>query len=198
MKYLLSIIIIISIQFNLIAQQNYKLIKSEVKIEGTSNVHDWVSDVTKLESKANINVRENNDIDVKKLSITIPVTGIISTKGSIMDKKTWAALKYKESHNIIYDFVKMETLSKKGNKMSMLTWGNLTVAGKTRYISMEVTAEIQSEGKIKFKGNKKLKMTSFGIDPPTALMGMMTTGDDLNIVFTILIETNNSTIMSSM
>ena len=53
---------------------------------------------------------------------------------------------------------------------------------------MEVRAKDGSDGSITFNGSKKLKMTDYGIKPPTALLGTMTTGDEVEIVFQVTLK----------
>ena len=40
-----------------------------------------------------------------------------------------------------------------------------------------------ANGEIYFQGSKSIDMTQFGITPPTALMGTLTTGKDVTITF---------------
>ena len=37
-------------------------------------------------------------------------------------------------------------------------------------------------------GEKSIKMTSYGVEPPTALLGTIKTGDDLTIKFNIKLQ----------
>ena len=45
-----------------------------------------------------------------------------------------------------------------------------------------------SDNKITLVGENKFKMTDFNIDPPKALFGTITTGDDINIKFSNFIK----------
>jgi filamentous hemagglutinin family protein len=48
--------------------------------------------------------------------------------------------------------------------------------------------QVGSDGSVTFSGSKKLKMTDYGIKPPTALMGTMTVGDEVEIVFSVTLK----------
>jgi polyisoprenoid-binding protein YceI len=63
--------------------------------------------------------------------------------------------------------------------------GDLTIAGKTRNIELTGMAYIKENGKILFDGSRSLKMTEYGIDPPTAMMGAMQVGDNVTIKFKV-------------
>ena len=60
--------------------------------------------------------------------------------------------------------------------------GELTVAGTTNKVQMPVSMTRLGKDKLKFTGSTSVKMTSFGIQPPT-LIGILSTGDDVKISF---------------
>jgi polyisoprenoid-binding protein YceI len=164
------------------AQNSYEITSSQIFIAGTSNVHDWKSEATKAEASGAMTIEAATLKSIKSLTVTIPVGGIKSTKGSIMDKKTWSALQKDKHPNITYNLTKVNNLSKNGDSYDIKTTGNLTIAGETRSIEMTVKGKVIGND-IQFEGSKKMKMTDFKIDPPTALMGTMKTGDDITISF---------------
>ncbi len=170
------------------SQANFSLVKSIIKIEGTSNVHDWVSTSKNAKATGSVVVENNAIKGVNSLKVTIPVSGIKSTKGSIMDDKTWTALKNKKHPNIYYQLKKVNSITKNGNSYTLKTNGNLTIAGVTKNINMSVKGVVLTGNQVKFSGSKKLKMTDFGIDPPTALFGTMTTGNDITIKYNITVQ----------
>ena len=167
------------------AQDSYEIITSHLSIAGTSNVHDWKSDATKVEAKGDIQLEATTLKSIKNLKVEVAVGGIKSTKGSMMDKKTWTALKKDEYPTITYVLTKVNSLIKSGDSYDIKTTGNLTIAGETRSIELTVKGKVASDGSLVFEGSKKLKMTDFKIDPPTALMGTMKTGDEITISFNV-------------
>lgn len=177
---------------NLLAQEVWTLSSEEssMEIKGTSNIHDWTSEVTKLSGTAEILFGEDGSLQVKALWVSIPVKAIQSSKGSIMDKKTYKALQAEKYPTIKYSFKSSTQTSSTTNKFRLKTKGNLTMAGTTKYIDLAVSAQQSSSDKILFEGSKKLKMTAFGVDPPTALMGALTTGDEVTINFKVVFQKN--------
>ena len=77
----------------------------------------------------------------------------------------------------------MEVTSNDGSKLS--TNGNLTLAGVTRQIQMDVNVEETSEG-IRYTGSVPLKMSDFEIRPPTAMFGALRTGDEVTVGFDVV------------
>ena len=84
------------------------------------------------------------------------------------------------------ELVKIKEIKNNGNgKFSIKSLGDLTITGVKKQISLDFTIDVTS-GKISLKGEKKIKMTDFNIDPPKALFGTITTGDDLTIQFSTI------------
>ncbi|MCK6617802.1 MAG: YceI family protein [Cyclobacteriaceae bacterium] len=154
-------------------------------IEGTSTLHDWISDVTKLEFAGNfvtdgVKVREVKDVTVK-----IPVESIRSTKGKLMDNKTWEAFKYDKYPTITY---KLVTLSVHDGLLK--TTGTLTMAGAAQSTAMEIHYTVMPSGDIRFTGSHKIKMKDYKMEPPTAMMGTIKVGEEVTVKFDLTITPN--------
>ncbi|MBK7408397.1 MAG: YceI family protein [Saprospirales bacterium] len=166
-------------------QSSYKLSKSSMTVSGSSNLHDWTSTVNDLKGQGTFVLTDNALTGINSLEISVPVTSIKSSKGSIMDGKTHGALKYKEYSLISYQLVRVDGIEKTATGYRVKTTGNLTIAGAKRSITMSVDGKLMSDGSLNFKGSKALKMTDFNVSPPTAMMGALTTGDDVTVNFDI-------------
>ena len=80
-------------------------------------------------------------------------------------------------------------VSKTSNGFKAKVYGYLTIAGVTKVIGLDIAAKETADGSYEITGSEKLKMTTYGIDPPTAMMGAMTTGDEVTINFrTVLVQ----------
>lgn len=169
-------------------QSTYSLNKAEMTIEGTSSLHDWTSDVTKVEAKATMSFGDQGLQSIDELYVEIPVEGIQSEKGSMMDKKTYKALESDDHPNITFKLTKVNSATADGLKAT----GVLTIAGNARTIDMTVKSKKLTGGAIQFTGSKSFKMTDFGIDPPTALLGTLKTGDEVTIKFNVTFSSSKS------
>ncbi|HBO74580.1 MAG TPA: hypothetical protein DD653_07830 [Marinilabiliales bacterium] len=156
--------------------------KSMMSINGTSSLHDWESDVTTLQLSGTGNPKNGKLTSIKFLSLTVPVKSIKSGK-SLMDNKTYEALKADKYPDIKFELVSSEFSGSKikGN-------GKLTIAGKTNNISVDADYLFTSSSVLTVKGTQKIDMTDFEIAPPTALMGSITTGKEITILYTIIIN----------
>lgn len=169
---LLSMIAIIPISE--LAKYDLALSKSEskIKILGTSSLHDWEESVEDYSLNASL-----IDNEIQNLEIEIKVSSIESGK-SIMNEKTHEALLAKK-HPLIRFTATTLTLNENAFKGT----GNLSIAGEQRTISVNGLITESNAKHMTATGNIDLKMTDFGIDPPTAMFGTLTTGNEINISF---------------
>lgn len=159
----------------------------KMSIAGTSSLHKWESSVGVATVKSDIVINEGGLEAINNLYLEVDGKSIKSTKGSVMDKKTWEALKTDQYPKITYQLSKIESITPAGSDYDIKALGNLTIAGVKQAISMTVKGKILSNGGLSIKGSKALKMTDFKIDPPTALMGTLKTGNDITISFDLVL-----------
>ncbi|MBR9919305.1 MAG: YceI family protein [Bacteroidetes bacterium] len=191
MRNLLAFFITIftlSYGFNLSAQSGFSYTGHEMTISGTSSVHDWVSEVTEMKAKGSMTVENGAITAISGLEVTIPVESIESPKGSIMDGKTYDALKSDDYPNITFKLTAINFISAYNGGYSISARGKLTMAGETRSITIQAFATKNSDGSYTFKGSKDLKMTDYNIDPPTAMLGALKTADEITIDFKVTLK----------
>lgn len=176
-KWLTSLSAILLMSFTLSAQEysvNNNL--SNVYIDGTSSLHDWTETVEAIRGTLKADVTGNKLEKLRVLQLTIPVKSIKSGKSG-MDKNTYVALKEDKFPEIKYV---LKTFKIDGESVRLT--GDMTVAGVTKSITTVAQSKVQ-DGKIELTGEFPIKMTTFGVDPPTAVMGTIKTGDDLIIKY---------------
>lgn len=159
----------------------------KMSIAGTSSLHKWESNASVATVKSDIVINEAGLEAINSLYLEIDANSIKSSKGSIMDKKTWEALKTDQYPKITYQVTKIESIIPAGGEYDIKALGNLSIAGVKQAISMNVKGKILSNGSLSIKGSKALKMTDFKIDPPTAIMGTLKTGNDITVSFDLVL-----------
>ncbi|MDT0685135.1 YceI family protein [Autumnicola psychrophila] len=179
-----SLIIFFSAQT--VLSQNYSVNKnaSSMKIEGTSNIHDWEIIAEDFKGNLNAEMKDGQLVDISALNFTVVAESLKSGKGG-MDKNTYKALKTDQNKAITYQLNKVKKIDcTSKSKCIVSTSGYLKIAGTKKPIDMVFNAEINGNH-ISLSGNQTLQMTNFNVDPPTAMFGTITTGDEVKINFQI-------------
>ncbi|MCH7412218.1 YceI family protein [Belliella sp. R4-6] len=163
-------------------QTNYSLSSNpELKVTGTSTLHDWDMKSSTATGKAQISL-ENSKIDkITNVTIIMPAESIKSGKGG-MDRNAYAALNTKNHKEVKFN---LKELVAKGSSYEAI--GDFTIAGVTKAAKFPVTATISGE-KVTVKGKHDFKLTDYSIDPPTALMGTVKTGNEVSIHFNVTFQ----------
>ena len=158
-----------------------------MKLSGTSSLHNWTMNAQTFTGNAAFDFKPgtaNRLTAIKALTFNLIVDNLKS-KDKGLDKNAYKALKTDQHKSITYSLTSSRISKEVGANYLMETQGALTIAGVTKNVSMMVYCIINNDGTITCKGSKQLKMTDFGVKPPTFL-GMMKTGDDITLDFTML------------
>jgi polyisoprenoid-binding protein YceI len=189
MKNSLFPMLVLMVSFGVsVFAQKYDLVKSEMKISGTSSLHDWTSDANSVRTSANLSLGGEQGIDLKSLKVEVPVDKIKSPKGKIMDNKTYEALKMEQHPLITFDLVKIISRTKTADGIKLVADGNLKIAGVTKLRRIEALAKIDDSGKVSFKGSHSISLKDFNMEPPTALMGSIKTGEAVMVSFDVILS----------
>ena len=177
---LLTALILLGFVVN--AQKKYTLVdsKSKLTVEGTSTVHDWIMNSTVFSSTALFETEGNSPIKIVDVRLNCKAGKILSDN-SIMDGKTHKALKAEDHPEITFVFNSVKSYTRLQDNFSGEITGVLSIAGKTKKITLPFSGNVASTGTLQVKGTVQFKMTDFGIDPPTAMLGALKTGDDIKI-----------------
>jgi polyisoprenoid-binding protein YceI len=178
------ILILLLAATGVFGQSAFSISNATMTIKGTSNLHDWESSAKEVRGKADMTIEEGKLTAINALSVEVTVKSIKSTKGSIMDNKTYDALKADSNPKITFKLERATPIKQNGDGYSVTANGSLTIAGVAKKVDMSVKGKVDAAtGNVTFSGSKKIKMTDHGIKPPTALMGTMTVGDEVEVVF---------------
>lgn len=162
-------------------QANYKQSgASTVVIAGTSTMHDWTMTSTGA-ANYSATFELNADGTPAKLTMvtfTLPAESLKS-KEKAMDKNA-----YKSLNTDKYKDITFQLASSKITGKTIACAGNLTIAGTTKPVEVDVTYEAKN-GTFVCKGSKKIKMTDFKVEPPSFMFGTIKTGDEITISFDV-------------
>jgi len=175
---------------------------SELRVEGTSNVHAYTIlaehlsiqtktepvDIERLSEPEAAFYQRFHHGRLQQLALTIPVAEMSSSRAGL-DRRFYQALKSKDYPEIRFLLTDYQITGEGVSRDAFVIdcSGELTVAGKTQPISLKIGAEFSDKGLV-ITGNKELLMSQFDIRPPTAMMGLMKTGDRVTIRFALILK----------
>jgi polyisoprenoid-binding protein YceI len=174
------------------AQEKYQLNKEETKliIKGTSNLHDWEMKAEDIRGFASSILQSASIESFKDAKISVDVESIESGK-RIMNNKTYDALKADDHPKITFQLKSVKDLYAAGSNFSGKAVGQLTIAGKTNQVTIPFSGKMLKNGSmITISGDYSLRMTNFNVEPPTAMLGSLTTGDEVTIEYNFAFSKN--------
>jgi hypothetical protein len=172
---------------------------SKVRIEGTSNIHDWQVEGNiiggqvelgtdfpldparaqpgKVEAHAQVSIpsRSLKSVTADSLPFNAQMDSIMYGK---LLEQTYKSVQYKLSELIL-----TEVPQGAGEPFIFESKGELMVAGVTNAVAMPIRMTMLPDDKLKFSGSVSLKMTEFGIQPPEPPLLGIKTGDDVKLIF---------------
>ena len=163
--------------------------ESKLWIDGTSNLHEWSCKATSLEATVELDASAAARVSVappkalKRVEVKVPVKSLKCNHGG-MDGNVYKALKADQSPEISYIMATFEAAQNNLTDDFVLhATGTLTIAGKENTLDMDVKATRLPDGTVKATGVVPIKMTDYGIKPPTAIFGRLKTGDEVKVNF---------------
>ncbi|HPH47136.1 MAG TPA: YceI family protein [Chryseolinea sp.] len=164
------------------SQKAYSLKSHKVSIDGTSSLHDWTSEATKVEWSGQLTVDGKSVKAIQSVVVTIPVEGIKSEKGGMMDDKTYEAFVIEKNPTITF---KLTSATVTG--ATIKANGTLTMAGVSKVIMMTVTAKVLADGSVHLSGSYPINMKDYKMVPPKAVMGTIKVGEKVTLLFELTV-----------
>ncbi len=166
---------------------------SKLWIDGTSNLHGWSCKATALDASIDLDAAVAAQIAtappkaLKRVQVKVPVKSL-KCGHDAMDNNLYKALKADETADISYILATFEAAPGEAkDSFTLHTTGTLAVAGTEKKIEMDVVATRLPDGSVTAKGLVPIKMTDFGIKPPTAIFGRLKTGDEVKVNFELTV-----------
>jgi polyisoprenoid-binding protein YceI len=155
-----------------------------VTIHGTSNLHSWDEKVGTVTGSGAITPNSDGSFDIDAINLKMEVHSIKSDMGPAMNNNTYKALKADANPEITLALsAPVKTIKAGLPAVSFSAKCNLTIAGVTKPVNMQVKISMPQKATMQFEGTQTIKMTDYGVTPPVALFGTLTTGDDITISF---------------
>jgi hypothetical protein len=170
-------VLLLLFRYPVTAQSNFELKgDTDMEVKGTSTLHDWTMKSSKGEGTA-LMVLENGSLKkINHILFRLPAESLKSSKSG-MDKNAYNALDSKTYPNILFEARDLDV-----NGYQIKAKGKLTIAGKS--VETEFPVKVKKENNtFVFEGSYSCKLSDFSIDPPTAMLGTIKTGDNIDLSF---------------
>lgn len=179
MKNLKLILMVLGFTLSTMAfgQNSLSLQSADLRVSGTSTLHDWEMKSTKASGTLKGNISANSVNSISDINVTMPIKSLKSGKNG-MDDKAYDAMKASKYSQAKFD---LTSAKKVGNGWTLN--GTFTFAGKSKSVSLKAN-ESTSAGVVTLKGDYAFKLSDYGITPPTAMFGTIKTGNEVKITFT--------------
>jgi polyisoprenoid-binding protein YceI len=159
-----------------------------MKLSGTSTLHNWTMNADAFTGLAQFNFKPGAGgqlASIKNLNFSLPVQNLKSDEKKL-DENAYKALKTEQHKDISYRLTSSAVSPMKNNRYDIKTRGNLSIAGVTRVVDMNVSCAVNSDASITCTGSKKMKMSEYNVQPPKFMMGAMKTGDAITLEYTLV------------
>jgi len=166
--------------------------QSTVKIDGSSNVHDWECSVKENRITASFDpsaLKKSSDNFLHVFSYYANVKSIECGHGK-MNRNLYDALKAKKDPTIMFTVNKSEVTDDPGSNSSftLQVTGDLTIAGVKKTVSFPVKGQVMGNKNLHFTGSYKFDMTNFNVTPPSIMFGAIEVTKPVAIDFDITLS----------
>jgi polyisoprenoid-binding protein YceI len=165
---------------------------SEVRIDGTSTIHDWTVKSQVVGGFMEVDpgfpesaLKTGANMPRPRVEVSIPVR-TLKSYAKTMDEVMQKHMGMTNHPKIEYRLIELRPTGATNGAARFDAVGALTVSGKTRTNTMPVTIERIDKARLKVTGATPLKMTDFGIEPPAPSIAgfpLIKTGDEVRISF---------------
>ena len=167
--------------------------ESKLWLTGSSNVHDYHSNATKLTvtfqidpAKWNATLPPGDAVErivrehgVTSIQAIVSVAGMKSGKSGL-DKNMSKALLADKHPDIRFELTSYDVAAAESEAMKITAKGKLTVAGVERETPITLKG-VRTGDTVRLEGSVPLLMTQFNVKPPTMMMGTMRTKDEVTV-----------------
>jgi polyisoprenoid-binding protein YceI len=165
---------------------------SQLWIKGTSTVRSFECKAGALEAKVETAAPGataalmGGEKAVTSASITVPA-GQLDCSNGTMNEHMKKALKVKE-HPTIEFRIASYTLAKSAEGMQAELTGTLTLGGVQKPVTVQATGKDEGDGTLRVTGTHELRMTEYGLKPPTLMLGTMKVNERVKVGFDLLLK----------
>lgn len=172
---------------------------SQLVIAGTSNVNEFTCDCSCerdfTRSTLEVNQHtESNRIDFSNAQLNLTTTNL-DCGHKIMNKDLYETLRARDYPHISITLLQAEIPARNQQRfVSFNQWMDIdaitriTIAGQNKRVHIPVKGRRLDENRFHFTGEISLNMTDFGLEPPTAMLGLIKVNDTITINLDLVVR----------
>jgi polyisoprenoid-binding protein YceI len=157
----------------------------EFTVTGTSTVRGWTCSVSGVAvvtpGAGSAKPAPGFANGVQSVTMTVPVK-TFKCPNDEMTQHLMETMKPEKFPEIVYRLEKYDV----GTRQTQ-TMGTLTIMGKTLPISLPIALTASPQG-VSIAGNTRIDMTTFGVEPPVVMLGLLKVGPQIRIEFKGLVK----------
>jgi polyisoprenoid-binding protein YceI len=164
---------------------------SQLTFDGTSTLHGFTCTTSTMQAYIDVDPSYQTASlstiahPIVNVQVVIPVKSLKC--GGELENNMYKTLNATQFPYVIYKLTSYDMIAETAaaSNFSAATKGELTIAGKANPIVMTVDAARGADGVVSATSTQAIKMSAFGIKPPTFMLGTLRVGDQLKVKFTL-------------
>ena len=166
--------------------------ESRLWISGTSTVRSFECQArsfdAKLEStgKAAVDALLAGEKIVSSVEVTVPVEELDCRNGT-MNEHMRKALKAAQHPTVVFRIDAYE-LTRSDDGVAVTLNGTLTLGGVEKPITVNAQAKPGENGTLLVSGTREVRMTEFGLKPPTLMLGTLKVDERIKVGFDVILK----------
>jgi polyisoprenoid-binding protein YceI len=179
---LIALLLTLGLLHPVLAQETFLLADgSTIRVDGASNRSDWSVEATTWSGSFQV----SDGVPVSG-TMTIPVSDMKSGRSLIMDRLMHGTFEMDDHPNITFT---LESAAPAEDGWWVMS-GTLEMAAGSQPVAVRLQQQGPAGRTLRYTGSHELKMTDYGMTPPTAMFGSLHTRDEVTIHFDLLLASN--------
>lgn len=156
-----------------------------VNLSGTTPINIWTMSARGISGTAQMAVTEGRLKNIDALTFSLPVHNLKGSHSG-MDNAAYDALKANQYKEIVFRLTSATVEAHGDHAYLVNALGELTVAGVTRTVTLNMHSELQPDGSVIFRGAQNLRMSDYNVERPSLLFGAIKARDEMTLTYTLI------------
>jgi len=123
---------------------------------------------------------------VSTVEVTVPAEKLDCRNGTMNDHMR-KAIKAKEFPTVVFRATSYD-LARTSESVGVTLNGSLTLGGVEKPITVQAQARPGADGMLDVSGTREIRMTEFGLKPPTLMLGTMKVDEKITVGFEVVLK----------